>query len=811
MPSGLNDFSKVDLRNVEDWLNMAEEFGFYVIIRPGPYICAEWDRGGLPAWLVNKCPEHPKHTPWFRSDDPEFIAWSKHWYDAVCPVIAKHQITRKAPGRPGIILFQVENEYDYSGMPEPVKAAYVKAMSEVAVADGIDVPLFTCWTRCVRGSTDPVLSRLFDSCNFYPGWNVDRVANDIRTLRNSQPQAPLMTTELQGGWFTGITDVPPIQPDADHYRNDLVPAQINNLTLLTLQNGETMLNYYMLFGGTNLADTAAHNIATCYDYSSPIRECGGVGDKFLRVKALGQMLREHGSKLARAEAVPCDAKTGQPDVTVAERLRCRWQSLFVRAHQSACPAAPRHGAGEGARSRWRQFEVRLRTGTLRLENLVLARRHNRSQRRPVAAESRSRTQVPGDLPVPVKITHIESKTLPLSTQWKSIDAGKTLNTVGIYDNRFVFYKTTLKLDKDDLPPGGGLRLAVEHAKDDRVAAAVNGKFIPRGADAATSNFDVQSVLHAGDNEIVLLYENTSCANIGNTMEKMPGITGLRVAQGGQDRPLTHWRMQQVDRNANPEKLAEVSADFDDSKWTPTTVDKLDATQLRANQTAVFRTLIDLSDYDLYSGPCVLSLARMDDDGWVFFDGKKVGEGHAWDQSYSFDVNPLLHSGKNTIAIVVRNKDNTGGLGPVALVPSQATDIGTMGPLMYSATPPVASAPDKNDKQNWVSSPLPELAQSPALLSLHRLTFELPAAKQNVWLPWLIRLHGTGSGFIYLNSHAIGRFWQAGKQTDYYLPECWLNFGPGKTNDVTLLLRSVDKPAAIESAEAMPYTIYAQQR
>jgi hypothetical protein len=134
-----------------------------------------------------------------------------------------------------------------------------------------------------------------------------------------------------------------------------------------------------------------------------------------------------------------------------------------------------------------------------------------------------------------------------------------------------------------------------------------------------------------------------------------------------------------------------------------------------------------------------------------------------------------------------------------------------GPLTYSATPPVAAAPNKGDKQGWTSGPLPEEAKSPALLSSHRLTFELPAAKDNVWLPWLVRLHGTGNGFLYLNGHAIGRFWQAGKQTDYYLPECWLNSGPGKTNEVTLVLRSVDKPATIESAEVVPYTVYAEQR
>ena len=186
------------------------------------------------------------------------------------------------------------------------------------------------------GSTDPVLRQVFDSCNFYSGWKVDSVAREIQTLRKNQGDAPLMTTELQGGWFTKVGEEPPIRPDADHYRDDLTGVQINNLTLFTLQNGETVLNYYMLFGGTNLGDTAAHDIATSYDYSSPIRECGGVGEKYLRVKALGQMLGEHGQRLARAEAVSCTTKTGHDDVTVVERRAADGSRyVFLRTNQHA--------------------------------------------------------------------------------------------------------------------------------------------------------------------------------------------------------------------------------------------------------------------------------------------------------------------------------------------------------------------------------------------------------------------------------------------------------------------------------------------
>ena len=79
MPADLKDFSKVDLTDLEDWLKMAEDFGFYIIIRPGPYICAEWDTGGFPQWLLALKPaDRLRSEGWLRSDDPTYLAWCKH-------------------------------------------------------------------------------------------------------------------------------------------------------------------------------------------------------------------------------------------------------------------------------------------------------------------------------------------------------------------------------------------------------------------------------------------------------------------------------------------------------------------------------------------------------------------------------------------------------------------------------------------------------------------------------------------------------------------------------------------------------------
>lgn len=205
-PSGLEDFTKVNLKDVDDWLNMAERAGLYVIIRPGPYICADWERGGFLGWLTTLKPEQPREAQgWFRSDDPVFVAWSRHWHKAaVCPVLAPHQITHKKPGDKGIILFQLENEYDLSGFSDQIKTNYIKALAQEAMADGIDVPLFTCLTHLVQVSTDPVIRHVFDTLNFYRDWHVDSIKGNIDGMRKGQSDAPGMTTELQGGWYTVV-------------------------------------------------------------------------------------------------------------------------------------------------------------------------------------------------------------------------------------------------------------------------------------------------------------------------------------------------------------------------------------------------------------------------------------------------------------------------------------------------------------------------------------------------------------------------------------------------------------------------------
>jgi hypothetical protein len=295
-PKDVNDFSKVDMSDLHDFLDTAvNQFGFYVILRPGPYICAEWDGGGYPQWLLNFKPAGFKGN-WFRGDDAAYLAWSKHWYTSVAKTAVPFQIThRTGPG--GVILWQIENEYNYSVRPIEVKLHQLQALAHDSRDLGIDVPLITCMTNDpLYRKDDYLLKNVIECRNSYPRFDSNAEANDIDLLKTYQPEKPRMITELQGGWFS---DVGAKLSDQFGYTAE----HIRHVTLLAWAHGFTGSNYYMMYGGTNFGDWGAANKTASYDYAAPIREWGGEGPRYFAVKGMGEFLKEHSAKLVRSEPV----------------------------------------------------------------------------------------------------------------------------------------------------------------------------------------------------------------------------------------------------------------------------------------------------------------------------------------------------------------------------------------------------------------------------------------------------------------------------------------------------------------------------
>lgn len=692
-PAGLDDFSKVDLADLKDFLHMAEdEFGLYVIIRPGPYICAEWDGGGYPRWLLNFKPAQPLRADmWLRSDDPTYLAWSKHWYDAVCPVLAAEQLTRKPKGAHGIILFQIENEYDFNraGNREQ-KENHLRALYQDAKADGIEVPIMTCWTKEIRGSHDPLLSQVFDGANEYPRWAVKKVYEDVIKEKTAQPNAPGMVPELQGGWFSQIGGM--LSEDQD----GVTASEINAVTLMAYAGGATITSYYMLYGGIHVDGWGARTLTTSYDYNAPIREHGGVGDRYFTVAGIGNFIKAHGASLARADLVNCTPDSTNTDVFFKVRRNPNGET-FVFCFNSD-RKAPRQGQVVLKPDSGDPIPVKYDLAPFGMKVLCLPA--GEWQPQPVAPPER-----PAD-PAPVRIATCLTHPETASQGWQAITPGAPLSALGIFDTRFVLYRAQANLTAEQAAGCGALQLDL--FRSDHVVVRVNGRLVQTSlAGGQQKNFDAENGallkkaaakptsarlnitgrLKAGTNEIVVLYENAGQANGGKGMEELAGLKAgeLAGADGGQTIPLTWEFSPQLDGVAGKWYApATIPAD-----WSPMALD--------------LTSVLPVKKGDMPAAP--------------------------------------------------------------------ATDLAT-----------------------W-----------------YRLEFSVPPAEIGTWVPWGMVLEASGNGWIYLNDQPLGRYWEAGPQRKFYLPECWLKTGEAQKNILTLCLRPTDKGAKLSGAELAPYAGFAEKR
>lgn len=494
-PAGPEDFSKINLEELDAWLRLATDFGFHTIVRPGPYICAEWAGGGFPRWLLPlyKPADWPADKVWLQTDDTTYLAWNKHWYDAVGRVVAPHQITRAKVGAPGVILFQIENEYErLKWVPSATKARHLSALARQARAAGIEVPLVTCWTRQSRNSRDPELAGVFDFINTYPKWKIGTAFRDtVERQRAEQPYAPLASMELQGGWYSEIGG------QLSENIDGIAAVQTQNLTLYCLQLGFSALNYYMLVGGTNFDDWASREATTTYDFAAAIREHGGVGERYARLAAIGTLLREHGSRLARSELIPIQVTAEDPLVQFAlRRAQDGTRFLFVRtedrtaSHAGTVSWSELGGPGGTARYQLEPFGASV---------LVLAPGAETGTWHPVLTPPPPKpTQ---DLPRPFVLGAPRRLVAPEPDQWTALPEGSSLSHLDIHDSHPLHYRVRAQ-------PGATLvvgRLGpkvVKNTLGDTVLASAGGSALaPTAEDAGSVTFQ----LPEGVGEAVLLH------------------------------------------------------------------------------------------------------------------------------------------------------------------------------------------------------------------------------------------------------------------------------------------------------------------
>jgi beta-galactosidase len=286
---GQFDFSGIN--DIAAFVRAAKEEGLQVIVRPGPFICSEWDFGGFPAWL--------QATPGLRvrTYDARFLAASAAWFKRLGQELAPLQATRGGP----ILMMQVENEYGYVGNDRDYLAAIEKQMRDA----GFDVPFFMSngpgpvWMP--RGTLPGMLSVI----NFEGDAKATARAFDRSgALMQGMPK---MAGEYWAGWYDSW---------GGSHRTRAVAVSTGGIGWML--DHDASFNIYMVDGGTNFGWMAGANfddnkyspLTTSYDYDAPIDEAGRLTPKYFALRTL------IGAHLPRGEKLPA-VPASSPTTTVA--------------------------------------------------------------------------------------------------------------------------------------------------------------------------------------------------------------------------------------------------------------------------------------------------------------------------------------------------------------------------------------------------------------------------------------------------------------------------------------------------------------
>ncbi|XP_018585181.1 beta-galactosidase-1-like protein isoform X2 [Scleropages formosus] len=260
-------------RDLEHFLDLANRTGLFVILRPGPYICAEWEMGGLPAWLLQK------PNIMVRTADPDYLQAVNDWLAVLLPKVKPWLY-----GNGGNILsVQVENEYgsyfacDYNYM------RHLRALFRYFLGD--DTILFTTDGNTNREMTCGTLQGLYATIDFGTDTNAS-VAFDRQ--RRFEPRGPLVNSEFYTGWL-------------DHWGEQhahVDTEKVSNMLGEMLSMGASV-NMYMFEGGTNFGywngadyDTRYRSVVTSYDYNAPLSEAGDPTDKLLAIREVIKKFRD---------------------------------------------------------------------------------------------------------------------------------------------------------------------------------------------------------------------------------------------------------------------------------------------------------------------------------------------------------------------------------------------------------------------------------------------------------------------------------------------------------------------------------------
>jgi beta-galactosidase len=270
---GVYDFSTGN-HNLGEFIKIVQEEEMWLILRPGPYVCAEWEFGGIPPYLL-RIPDIK-----LRCMDPRYMAAAERYITRLAEEIRPYLVTREGP----LLMIQIENEYGSFGNDRN----YLMRLKEVWREQGIDVPTFTG-----DGPTTYMLeagSLPGSAVGLDPGSS----QADFDLAKRMNPGVPVFSSETYPGWLT-------------HWGEKWVKPDVAELLkdVKFLMENKKSFNFYVIHGGTNFGFTAGANSGgkgyepdvTSYDYDAPVNEQGQATPKYLALRELLGSYLPKGKKL----------------------------------------------------------------------------------------------------------------------------------------------------------------------------------------------------------------------------------------------------------------------------------------------------------------------------------------------------------------------------------------------------------------------------------------------------------------------------------------------------------------------------------
>jgi len=297
---GIFDFASGN-HNLGEFIRIVQDEDMWLIVRPGPYVCAEWELGGIPPYLLRIADIK------FRCMDPRYMAAAERYITRLSEEIRPYLITRGGP----ILMIQIENEYGSFANDRN----YMMRLKEVWAANGIDVPTFTGdgpTTHMLEAGTLPGSAVGLDS---------GRSPADFDLASKMNPGVPVFSSETYPGWLT-------------HWGERWARPDTSDLfkEVRFLMDNRKSFNFYVIHGGTNFGFTAGANSGgkgyepdvTSYDYDAPINEQGKATKKYM---ALRKLLGSYLPKGEKLEDIPDPIQAIEIPLIFPTRFTSIWDNL----------------------------------------------------------------------------------------------------------------------------------------------------------------------------------------------------------------------------------------------------------------------------------------------------------------------------------------------------------------------------------------------------------------------------------------------------------------------------------------------------